>query len=68
VLSGQEIRRVMEANGFQTVRQRGSHMIMQQAIEGSTTTVLVPDHTELCTVTSRSIIRQSGLVVEAFRR
>lgn len=68
MLSGQEVRRVLEAHGFQLVRQRGSHMVMQQVIEGGTITVPVPDHAELRTGTLRSIIRQSGLAVEAFHQ
>jgi predicted RNA binding protein YcfA (HicA-like mRNA interferase family) len=67
VLSGQEVRRVLEAHGFQLVRQRGSHMVMQRMLEGGTITVPVPDHAELRTGTLRSIIRQSGLAVEDFR-
>lgn len=68
MLSGQEVRRVLEAHGFQLVRQRGSHMVMQQVIAGNSITVPVPDHAELRTGTLRSIIRQSGLAVEAFRQ
>lgn len=67
VLSGQEVRRLLEAHGFQLVRQRGSHMVMQKPEDGGTTTIPVPDHSELRTGTLRSIIRQSGLEVEAFR-
>lgn len=43
-------------------------MVIQRADEGSTTTVPVPDHDELRTGTLRSIIRQSGLAVEVFRK
>jgi predicted RNA binding protein YcfA (HicA-like mRNA interferase family) len=43
-------------------------MVMQQVIEGGTITVPVPDHAELRTGTLRSIIRQSGLAVEVFRK
>jgi predicted RNA binding protein YcfA (HicA-like mRNA interferase family) len=68
VLSGQDVRRVLEFHGFQLVRQRGSHMVMQRADEGGTTTIPVPDHDELRTGTLRSIIRQSGLAVEVFRK
>ena len=68
MLSGQEVRRVLESHGFQLVRQRGSHMAMQQVIGGGTITVPVPDHAELRTGTLRSIIRQSGLAVEVFRK
>jgi predicted RNA binding protein YcfA (HicA-like mRNA interferase family) len=68
VLSGHEVRRVLEGHGFQMVRQRGSHMVMQRADEGDTTTVPVPDHDELRTGTLRSFIRQSGLAVEDFQK
>jgi predicted RNA binding protein YcfA (HicA-like mRNA interferase family) len=68
VLSGQEVRRALESHGFQLVRQRGSHMVMQRMLEGGTITVPVPDHAELRTGTLRSIIRQSGLAVEDFRK
>lgn len=69
VLSGQEVRRILEAHGFQQVRQRGSHLVMQKSEDdGGTTTIPVPDHSELRTGSLRSIIRQSGLAVEAFRR
>ena len=67
VLSGQEVCRVLEAHGFQKVRQRGSHIVMQRPEDGGTITVPVPDHSELRTGTLRSIIRQSGLAVEDFR-
>ena len=68
VLSSQEVRRVLESHGFQLVRQRGSHMVMQRMLQGCTITVPVPDHDELRTGTLRSIIRQSGLAVEDFRK
>ena len=67
VLSGQDVRRVLERHGFKMLRQRGSHMVMQRAIEGGTITIPVPDHSELRTGTLRSIIRQSGLAAEEFR-
>lgn len=43
------------------VRQRGSHIIMQQRTEDSTITVPIPNYDELRAGTLRSIIRQSGL-------
>ena len=68
VLSGQDVRRVMEAHGPQLVSQRGSHLVMQRSEDGGTTTIFVPEHSELRTGNLRSIIRQSGLVVDAFRK
>ncbi len=61
VLSGLEVCKILEQHGFAQVRQRSSHIIMQRASEGSTTTVPVPDHPEVKIGTLRSIIRQSGL-------
>ena len=61
VLSGKEICSILSANGFEEIRQRGSHIIMQKKIEGSTITVPVPDHKELKKGTLLSIIRQSGV-------
>lgn len=52
---------ILEKNGFMPVRQRGSHVVMQKEVAGSTITVPVPDHKELKTGTLRSIIRQSQL-------
>jgi predicted RNA binding protein YcfA (HicA-like mRNA interferase family) len=68
VLSGQEVRRVLEGHGFFLVRQRGSHMVMQKSGDGGTRTIPVRDHPELRAGTLRSIIRQSGWLVEEFRR
>jgi predicted RNA binding protein YcfA (HicA-like mRNA interferase family) len=54
-------------HGFAEVRRRGSHIAMQRSnIDGSTTTVPVPDHKELKRGTLRSIIRQSGVAKGEF--
>ncbi len=61
VLSAREVCQILEQNNFAVVRQRGSHIILQQQIEDSTITVVVPNYTELRTGTLLSIIRQSRL-------
>jgi predicted RNA binding protein YcfA (HicA-like mRNA interferase family) len=61
VLSGREVRRILEANGFILARQRGSHMIMQKATNNGTLVVPVPDSRVVPPGTLLSIIRQSGL-------
>ena len=59
LLSGREVCRILEFEGFVAVRQRGSHVVMQRKLVGTTITVPVPDHRELKTGTLLSIIRQS---------
>ena len=66
VLSGREVRAILEAHGFHFARQKGSHMMLQKEIEGSTVTVPVPDHKEVAIGTLSNIIRRSQLPRELF--
>jgi predicted RNA binding protein YcfA (HicA-like mRNA interferase family) len=61
VLSGSEICRILEQNGFAAVRQRGSHRIMQKCLETTTITVPVLLHDPVGRGTLMSIVRQSEL-------
>lgn len=60
-LSGKEVCAILKKHGFEQVRQRGSHVIMQRQMKETTVTVPVPDHKELRIGTLMSIIRQSQL-------
>jgi predicted RNA binding protein YcfA (HicA-like mRNA interferase family) len=64
VLSGSQIRRAFEKDGWEFSRQRGSHMILVK--EGSMATLSVPNHKEVARGTLRSLIRASGLTVDEF--
>jgi predicted RNA binding protein YcfA (HicA-like mRNA interferase family) len=66
VLSGTEACKILEGHGFVTLRQRGSHRIMQLQMQGTTVTVPVPLHDSLRRGTLQSIIRQSGLEKSLF--
>ena len=66
VLSGREVCKILETEGFTEVRQRGSHVVMQKRSGDTTTTVPVPNHKELKAGTLTSIIRQSGLARSLF--
>ena len=66
VLSGMAVCAIMAQHGFVAVRQRGSHVVMQQQVKSSTITVPVPNHAELKIGTLLSIIRQSGLPRDLF--
>jgi len=66
VFTGKELCRLLSQHGFQQVRQRGSHAVMQKRTEASTVTVPVPMHDEIRIGTLQSIIRQSGLARQLF--
>jgi predicted RNA binding protein YcfA (HicA-like mRNA interferase family) len=57
VLAGAEVCDLLTKQGFEHVRQRGSHVIMRRA----NVSLPVPLHRELDRGTLRGIIRQSGL-------
>ncbi|HUV14288.1 MAG TPA: type II toxin-antitoxin system HicA family toxin [Acidobacteriota bacterium] len=52
---------ILEENSFREVRRKGSHIVLQKRQEGSTITVVVPNHREIRVGTLASIIRQSLL-------
>jgi predicted RNA binding protein YcfA (HicA-like mRNA interferase family) len=66
ILSGKEVCKILNANGFEQVRQKGSHIIMQKKTGNSTITVPVPNHPEIKIGTLQSIIRQSEIGKEEF--
>ena len=61
VLSGKQVCEILSCHGFEEVRQRGIHIVMQKCLENTTVTVPVPNHTALKIGTLQSIIRQSGI-------
>ncbi len=65
-LSGREVAKAFSVDGWEMVRQRGSHMILVK--DGHMATLSVPDHKEVAKGTLRSLIRSSGLTAEEFVR
>ena len=61
ILSGREVCAILAQHGYEEIRQRGSHIIMQKKTEDSTITIPVPNHKEIRTGTLMSIIRQARL-------
>lgn len=66
VLSGAEVCRILDEHGFRQVRQRGSHIIMQRALPGTTITIPAPNHREPDRGTLGGIVRRSGLPTQPF--
>jgi predicted RNA binding protein YcfA (HicA-like mRNA interferase family) len=68
VFSGADVCDILRTKGFELVRQRGSHLIMQRRAGETTITVPVPNHREIRIGTLQSIIRQSQLPRDLFMR
>ena len=66
ILSGRETRVIMEQNGFEECRRRGSRVVMQLKHPDTTLTVPVPDHKELAIETLLNTIKQSQLPRKLF--
>jgi len=66
ILSGKDVCEILAKHGFEKIRQRGSHIIMQKKSGSSTITVPVPNHKEIKSGTLKSIIRQSKLPINEF--
>ncbi|MEE8484596.1 MAG: type II toxin-antitoxin system HicA family toxin [Nitrospinota bacterium] len=66
IISGRKVCGILADNGFEEIRKRGSHIVMQKKTGKSTVTVPVPDHKEIRPGTLLSIIRQSGLLRSLF--
>ena len=66
IFSGTEVCDILRVQGFELVRQRGSHLIIQRRLGETTITVPVPNHREIRIGTLQSIIRQSQLPRDLF--
>lgn len=64
ILSGCDVVKVFGKDGWQMMRQRGSHMILVKP--GHMATLSVPNHREIAKGTLRSLIHSSGLTVVEF--
>ena len=61
-----EIKRKLEASGFQERQGRGSHRKFVKFTRVGVLTTIVPFHREVAVGALRSILRQAGLSAEEF--
>lgn len=68
-VSGKDLSRVLEKDGFTLARQTGSHRIFQKVTEDGTITVPVPVHSNksLKKGTLLAILRKSGITKERLK-
>ena len=65
VVSGREVVRAFEKQGYRVDRQRRSHIQLRQD-EAPFRRLTVPDHREIGRGLLRALIRDAGLTVEEF--
>jgi predicted RNA binding protein YcfA (HicA-like mRNA interferase family) len=66
VVSGRRLIKVLETDGWEVARQRGSHVRLRKA--GRRLALIVPLHDELKKGTTAGILRDAGLTAEDLRR
>ena len=64
VLSGKEVIKVLSKIGFEHVRTKGSHAILNKQTEKGKVTIPVPLHKELAKGTLKSIMNRAELSLE----
>ena len=62
VVSGKKCRKALARLGFEEIRQRGSHVVMQRGESGC----VVPMHGEIKVGTLAGVLKQAGVSVEEF--
>ena len=66
-ISGQEVVVAFAKIGYEKDRQKGSHIVLRQAVTPHRR-IVVPDHREVAKGTLRAILKQAGLTVEEFKK
>ena len=66
VVSGSDVIKMLEKEGFLVVRQRGSHVSLHKKTDNKTVLVVVPIKEEVKKGTLLSIIKQAGMAREEF--
>ncbi len=63
-----EVKRKLEAAGFEEVSSKGSHIKFAKVTRLGTYTAVVPRHREVPVGTLRSILKQAGISPDEFER
>ena len=66
VVSGSDVLKLLQKEGFIAVRQKGSHVSLHKKIDNKTMLVVVPMKREIKKGTLLSIINQAGMTRDEF--
>ena len=64
VVGAKDLIKALQRQGFLTVRQKGSHIVLEKLESGKKQIVVVPNHPEIAKGTLRSILRKASLSIE----
>jgi predicted RNA binding protein YcfA (HicA-like mRNA interferase family) len=64
VISGQQLIRALTRFGYETVRQKGSHVRLRHPSDPQRLPVTVPLHKEIAFGTLRRVLRDAGITLE----
>ena len=64
VTSGQQLIRALNKFGYETVRQKGSHVRLRHPSDPRRLPITVPLHKEIAFGTLRRILRDAGITVD----
>jgi len=67
VVSGEELIQILERQGFEVVRTRGSHVSLRKVTESGVWKTVVPLHDTLARGTLMDILRQAGVSKDELR-
>lgn len=67
VISGEELIRALGKFGYESVRQKGSHVRLRHPNDPNKQPLTVPLHDEIAFGTLRRILRDAGISVEQLR-
>jgi len=60
-VSSKDLIRALEKQGFQVMRQKGSHIVIQRRTPAEVITTVVPNHSEIAKGTLKSILRKTKI-------
>jgi len=66
LVSGKEAVKALQRLGFEFIRQKGSHAILQRQTPDGTRGCVVPMHLEIQPGTLRGILKQAGVDLDTF--
>lgn len=64
VVSAKDLIRALEKEGYQVIRRKGSHIVLQKKAPPEVITTVVPDHPDIAKGTLRSILRKTRITTE----